>query len=64
LKVNKTPALGRILATKTGSHAVFFGSFSTFKQIEKGEWAGLALKKKLDRSTKPAPTLKNQTAGP
>jgi hypothetical protein len=56
--------LGRILATKTGSHAVFFGSFSIFKQIEKGEWAGLALKKKLDRSTKPAPTLKNQTAGP
>jgi hypothetical protein len=46
LKVNKTPALGRILATKTGSHAVFFGSFSTFKQIEMGEWAGLALIKK------------------
>jgi hypothetical protein len=49
---------------KPAAMLFFFGSFSTFKQIEKGEWAGLALKKKLDRSTKPAPTLKNQTAGP
>jgi hypothetical protein len=36
LKVNKTPALGRILATKTGQLCCFQGSFSTFKQIEKG----------------------------